>query len=79
MEKTTLVTHLKYGKEDEPWKPNLLTAVLQLVLAPVAFLLGILIAILIVVYDFLGMGSQHIVFRATPKKIEMPDGTILSK
>ena len=67
---------LKYGAEEEPWKPNLLTAILQVVLSPFSLLTVAVISVLVVVYDFLTMGSQHVVFRATPKKIQMPDGSI---
>lgn len=69
-------TRLKYGDEGTPWKPNLLTAILQIVFAPLAFVVGLLFALLAVLYDFLTMGSQHLTIRAVPKKIQMPDGTI---
>lgn len=68
----------RHGEEDTPWRPNLLTAILQIVLFPVAILVYFIAAALLVLYDFLSMGSQHIVLRATPKKILMPDGTIRS-
>lgn len=69
-------THLKYGDGDEPWKPNLLTAILQIILAPVVLLLSWLIMALVVVLDLASVGSLHIVLKATPKKILMPDGTV---
>ena len=67
---------IKYGKEEDPWKPNLLTAFLQLVLAPFSLATMALIMGLVFVYDFLTMGSQHVVLNATPKRIQMPDGSI---
>lgn len=69
-------SHLKYGDESKPWKPNLLTAILQIVLSPVVLLLSWIIMALVVLLDLASVGSMHIVVKATPKKILMPDGSI---
>ena len=67
---------VKYGSEDEPWRPNLLTAILQLVLAPISIAVWFVILLLVVLYDLLTVGSQHVVMYATPKKVQYPDGSI---
>ncbi len=77
MEKIILSARVKYGDKNSTWKPNLLTAILQILLSPVAFVLSIIICVLAIVLDMVTMGSQHIMFSSTPKKIEMPDGSIL--
>lgn len=71
-----LKTELKYGVETDAWEPDLLTAILQIVFSPLAFVLGLVLAALVVLLDFLQMGSNHIVLRSTPKPIRMPDGEI---
>lgn len=68
--------HLRYGKENEPWKPNFLTALLQLLFLPIFWILLLFITYLIVLLDLVSVGSMHITFTAVSKKIQMPDGSI---
>jgi hypothetical protein len=68
--------HFKYGDPKAPWKPNLLTALLQLLFLPIAWLLMILIGILIMLLEIATVSSMHITFSAISKPIQMPDRSI---
>ena len=69
-------SNLKYGEADKPWKPNLLTAILQLLFFPIVLVLMYIIMALIVLLDLLACGSIHCIFKATSKNVQMPDGSI---
>lgn len=69
-------SHLKYGEQSNPWKPTLLTAILQWIFLPIVILLTWIIGALAVLLDLASVGSMHITFTAISKKVQMPDGTI---
>ncbi len=67
---------IKYGVKDSYWKPNLFTALGQIVFLPVSWALSLLLSVVVVLLDLAQMGSHYIEVRMTPKDILMPDGSI---